>query len=148
LNDGIAKGDAFKGIEIFKGTISDDTFRGSAAAEVFDGSLGDDRLDGRGGNDYLRGSGGSDILTGGTGNDTFEFGFDSGAITGQTWRADVIADFTRGQDKIALWTGDFAFDAAHPFKLLLGADPQANAPGPVMLFETDTSRLWYDADGN
>ena len=60
----------------------------------------------------------------------------------------MITDFVRGADKIALWRADFGFGAANPFKLLLGLDPQANTPGPVMLFETDTGRLWYDPDGN
>jgi len=148
LNDGAARNDTFKSIEIYKGTIYDDTFKGDATANRFEGGLSDDRLDGRGGNDYLVGGDGSDILTGGTGNDIFEFGFDTSGLVGQAWRADVITDFVRGEDKIALWSSDFGFNAANPFKLLLGLDPQANAPGPVMLFETDTGRLWHDPDGN
>jgi Ca2+-binding RTX toxin-like protein len=148
LNDGIAKNDVFTSIEIFNGTIFDDTFKGDAAANRFEGFSGDDRLDGRTGNDYLAGGSGSDILTGGAGRDTFEFGFDTGATIGQTWRADVIADFVRGADRIALWRTDFGFVGANPFKLLPGLDPQANTPGPVMLFETDTGRLWFDPDGN
>jgi Ca2+-binding RTX toxin-like protein len=148
LNDGVAKNDTFTAIERFQGTILDDTFRGDAAANRFEGSLGDDRLDGRNGDDYLAGGAGADILTGGAGKDTFEFGFDTEFSTSQTWRADVITDFVAGQDKIALWSLDFGFDATHPFQLLVGIDPQANAPGPVMLFETGTGRLWHDADGN
>ncbi len=77
LNDGIARGDSFTSIEIFDGTIFDDTLRGNAAANRFIGGYGDDRLEGRAGNDYLIGGGGSDILTGGAGSDVFEFGFDS-----------------------------------------------------------------------
>jgi hypothetical protein len=34
-----------------------------------------------------------------------------------------------------------------PSKLVLGADPQANAPGPAMLFETDTGGLRHGPDG-
>jgi len=57
------------------------------------------------------------------------------------WRADVITDFVRGADKLAIWRSEFGINAANPFKLQLGVDPQANAPGPVMLFETDTGAV-------
>ncbi|NWB87132.1 beta strand repeat-containing protein [Pseudomonas gingeri] len=42
---GIAKGDTFSGIEIFKGTAYSDVFVASASAETFDGSGGFDRVD-------------------------------------------------------------------------------------------------------
>lgn len=65
------------------------------------GGNGDDKLYGGSGDDLLRGDGGNDILQGGAGNDTFWFynpSLDDGA--------DVIKDFTAGQDKIRL-SGDY-----------------------------------------
>ena len=148
LNDGVARGDTFRNIEGFVGTFRDDTMSGDANANHFEGGAGDDRLDGRGGNDELIGGFGADILTGGTGNDIFGFGFDLITTVQHRWRADTVTDFTRGQDHIAVALADFGFILNNPFKLQLGLDPQANTPGPVFLFETDTGRLWHDADGN
>ncbi len=55
---------------------------------------GDDLVDGLGGNDTLNGDAGNDTLTGGAGNDVFVAGVGEGA--------DVITDFTSGEDVIDL----------------------------------------------
>ncbi len=70
------------------------TLNGGGGADVLDGGAGNDTLIGGGGNDRLTGGIGNDVLTGGTGSDIFVFGNDGGT--------DVIADFTRKQDKISL----------------------------------------------
>ena len=41
----------------------------------------------------------------------------------------------------------FGFFEGMPFRLILGTEPAATGTGPVFVFETDASRLWFDEDG-
>ena len=59
----------------------------------------------------------------------------------------MITDFTRGTDKLVLEEASFGMDAAS-LRLVVGANPQPTAMAGTLLFETGTSRLWFDADGN
>ena len=103
------------------------------------GDSGDDVLVGRGGGDRLAGNGGSDHLVGGAGRDVFDFG-----DYGSGWMADTVADFTRGQDKLLFDRSDFGAGA---LRIVNSPNPLATAAGPTLTFETDTRRLWFDADG-
>lgn len=85
----------------FTTLYGDGTTADSAAndADMLIGRTGVDTLYGGAGNDILVGRSGSDMLTGGGGSDLFVFS----AVSDSTSKAmDVIDDFTRGQDKIAL----------------------------------------------
>lgn len=134
-NDGLAKGKVLRGIEALEGTYLDDRFLGTNARDVLGGGSGSDELNGRAGNDLLAGGSGSDILTGGLGADVFDFTDYSGG-----WEGDVITDFQRGQDVMR-------FDAVPGLRLINGLHPTTTLAGPVLIFETDTKRLWFDADG-
>ena len=142
-NDGQAKGLTLVNIERIVGSAQDDDLRGAGAADYFDGAWGDDVLMGRGGNDTLVGAGGDDWLTGGAGNDMFQFDYGSRGNT-----ADVITDFTSGADKLAFIGYAFGLSTLVPLKLVTGANPLPTEIAPTFLFETDTGRLWFDADGS
>lgn len=138
-NDGLAKGLTVKSIEQVNGTVNDDDITGRGAAEKLLG--GGDILNGRGGNDTLNGGTGADLLTGGAGRDTFVFDdFTSGG--------DVITDFTRGEDHIAIVGAEFGLADDYALLQEQGVDPQPAGTGPVFLYETDSHRLWFDADGS
>jgi Ca2+-binding RTX toxin-like protein len=79
-------------------------------------------------------------LTGGTGKDQFVFDdFSSGG--------DVVTDFKHGEDK--LYFDELRFGLSNDYKLQLVdvTEPVAKTAGPTFLYETDTHRLWFDADG-
>ena len=75
---------------------------GGDGDDLVEGLSGDDRLYGGSGNDWLSGGGGRDILTGGADDDVFDVSDTAAALD----RADLVTDFTRGEDKIGI-RGDF-----------------------------------------
>jgi len=89
----------------FQGGSGDDVITSASGNAVIDGGAGDDTLISSGGIDVLRGGEGLDIfgagddteMTGGAGSDEFHFN------VGDT--ANVITDFTRGQDVISFDDG-------------------------------------------
>lgn len=117
--------------------------RGSSGNDDFIGGYGDDVLVGGAGNDHLEGGSGGDILTGGTGRDVFDF-----TDYSERWRVDDITDFRRGSDRLLFSVRELGFDKVSDVRLYLGANPSAPAGHPALLFETDTHRLWVDADGS
>lgn len=74
---------------------------GSAFGDTLDGSAQANAIAGFGGNDTITGLAGQDTLTGGAGSDVFTFTAvsHSGKTNGS---ADIIADFTQGEDVIDL----------------------------------------------
>lgn len=139
-NDGLAYAKRLVGVEVLEGTSLDDTFAGTNRRDVFRGGNGDDVLAGRGGNDRLVGGGGSDRLVGGAGADVFDF-----SDYGSGWMADTITDFKRGQDKLLFDRSDFGDGS---LRIVNSASVLATTPVPTLTFETDSKRLWFDADGS
>lgn len=83
-------------------TLEDNTFDGfpgQGGPATFIGSSGNDVLVGGNYDDILDGRGGKDTLTGGGGADDFVFSDLTHSVRGN---ADVIKDFTPGQDRITL----------------------------------------------
>ncbi|TPJ15502.1 type I secretion C-terminal target domain-containing protein, partial [Mesorhizobium sp. B2-7-2] len=80
------------------GGAGNDTINGNNGNDTLIGGAGNDNLDGGAGNDILIGGSGLNHLTGGAGNDTFVI--DASKLTLHV--ADVIADYTPGQDVIDL----------------------------------------------
>jgi Ca2+-binding RTX toxin-like protein len=118
---------------------------GNAGANLLMGLAGRDTLSGGGGNDTLAGGLGRDTLTGGAGADTFVL------IPGAA-NADRITDFTAGLDRLQIGAADFGaglapgtLDAA-AFTANRGG--QARAADDRLIYETDTGRLFFDADGD
>jgi Ca2+-binding RTX toxin-like protein len=106
---------------------------------------GKDILNGGTGNDILFGGRGSDLLFGGDGNDSFVF---------KTLKdgSDTIADFDASEDVLAFSSrfggspqtrGALVEDVT----LIVGEDPTSAVTRGTFLFESDTSKLFWDADG-
>jgi len=112
---------------------------GNGAANTLIGLGGADRLDGLGGNDSLKGSGGMD---------TFVF---STALDAAT-NIDTIQDFNpSGVDMIELHAGVFAGLAGGALSadnFVASAGGAAVDTDDFILYDTDTGKLYYDADGS
>jgi Ca2+-binding RTX toxin-like protein len=122
---------------------------GNAAVNVFIGLGGDDTFDSGSGND---------TLTGGDGNDTYIF---SSGIKGSK-NVDTIKDFVSGEDKIYLSADIFTklasalgvIDGGEPFSIsdgdffLSAPKVKATSATSYILYDSNTGRVYYDADGN
>ncbi|MDY6940130.1 MAG: choice-of-anchor K domain-containing protein [Cyanobacteriota bacterium] len=95
-NDTLMGGD---GTDCVYGNRGDDLVSGGDGDDFVRGGQGNDRVLGDDGDDVLTGDNGIDILTGGDGSDVFlvKAEFDSNEFS-----TDLIADFTVGEDSIAL----------------------------------------------
>lgn len=118
---------------------------------VIDGGAGADKIKGGVGDDAIAGGEGKDILTGGAGEDTFVFYNDLILAKDK----DVITDFTRGSDLIALKGAvfeKFASNQVESSNIAVGktADMQKliSSSSTVLYFNTDNKTLYYDGDGN
>lgn len=165
---GTAEGDTYTRVEAILGSAFDDTLRGDGKENHLSGNNGADTLIGRGGNDNLGGIGGNDVLKGGGGNDLIGGGLGQDDMTGGAGNdtfiyastaesvpfmpeADVIADFTPGEDHIAVYlidakpltAGDDAFIFRGTQQYLEGVAGQirVNFSGgiTVVSFRTDLS---------
>jgi Ca2+-binding RTX toxin-like protein len=104
---------------IFTAAPAGSTFTGTSANDTLTGGTGNDTVNGLGGNDVLGGGTGDDQIdgglgrdtaTGGAGDDTFFFSNVTHSTRTGTG-ADLIADFTDGQDMVSLFgLGFTAFD--------------------------------------
>jgi Ca2+-binding RTX toxin-like protein len=122
-----------------------DTVNGGSGADTIFGGNGGDSIVGGNGKDELHGGKGLDTLVGGDGADKFVFD------TTPAWaNADVIADFQHGIDKIVLESDFFAALGAE----VKGGEFVKNDTGKAqdgndrLIYETDTGKLFYDANGN
>lgn len=154
---GEAAGDKLRTIENVTGSVFGDTLIGDGGANQLDGGEGDDLLYGDGGkdvliggagNDRLEGGAGRDVLTGGGGNDLFAFVSlsDSGNSAG---KADVISDFTVGEDRIDVSGIDaITGELDDPF-IFLGEAAYTGTAGELRTF-TQASDLFVagDVDGD
>ncbi|MEG3871692.1 MULTISPECIES: hypothetical protein [unclassified Microcoleus] len=95
--------DGNAGNDTIAGNLGNDTLSGGAGDDLLRGGQNNDVLNGGEGNDQLVGDLGRDILTGEAGNDLFVLRVNAAASN--VSEADVIADFTAGQDAIALTNG-------------------------------------------
>ncbi|MFI0846894.1 hypothetical protein [Mesorhizobium sp. IMUNJ 23232] len=104
-------------------------------------------ISGLNGADVIDGGAGSDRLTGGAAKDFFVF---SSALG--TSNIDTIADFSAADDTIRLDNAIFAAVGANG--ALLSGYFRSNTTGTAqdsndhIIYETDTGKLFYDADGN
>ncbi len=123
------------------------TLGGSAAIQGHGNTLAN-TIVGNGGDNLLRGSGGNDTLTGGAGADVFRF---SSALNGSS-NVDAITDFNPAADSLQLENAVFTKLATTG--VLSASFFRANSSGTAvdsndfLVYETDTGRLSYDADGS
>jgi Ca2+-binding RTX toxin-like protein len=178
VSGGDAAGDSITGFEDFIGSAFADTFTGTAGNnsissgdgnDTIDGGFGLDTIDGGNGNDFISGGSGNDSINGGNGNDSITGGPGVDTLTGglgndefrynnTTAGGDTIIDFTTAvglnQDKLCFENTAFG-------SIGIGALPSANfqsgvgltsattpAGTPTFVFNTSTSTLIYDSNGN
>lgn len=136
--DGFGKKDTLISIEGVRGTAYDDELTGSNARNV------------------LRGDGGSDTLAGGLGNDELIGGGDGDyfvfntALNG-TSNVDNIQDFDAGDGDIIRLAGSIfgaAGDNLNADNFVANATGVAETSDQVIIYNTATSELFYDADGS
>ena len=125
-------------IENATGSAFNDTLNGNELANL---------LIGNGGKDILNGKLGHDVMTGGAGDDIFRFDSKLGKLK----NLDSITDFTIGKDTIQLNNSKFAMLvdgalASDNFRASLNGN--AADADDYIVYETDTGKLFYDADGN
>jgi subtilisin-like proprotein convertase family protein len=128
-------------IENVYGGDGNDTISGNAAANVLYGGRGDDTLSGGVGDDQLHGGPGHDTLYGGAGRDQFW-------IDRPGEGADVLADFTAGDDQIVLDHTMFGVGtgalAAAGVAFAAGA---TKSVGPAIVYDPQSGEILWDADG-
>ena len=139
INSGDAAGDSYNSIENLVGSGFNDTLNGTNGANIVNGGAG---------NDFIKGYVGNDTLTGGAGLDAFIFNTALNAAT----NVDTITDFSAADDTIQL--DNLVFIAFAATGALASGFFRANATGTAqdsndhIVYETDTGKLFYDADGN
>lgn len=112
---------------------------GNELANQLTGSVSANWLLGGAGNDNLNGMGGNDVLFGESGNDVFTFGVGSGA--------DVIGDFTSGQDRIDVSAYGFTFAQLQGNFVQVGNDGAINlGNGNIIVLHSVTMSALTAAD--
>jgi serralysin len=143
-------------LSIAVGTVIENAIGGSGADRItgnnvgntLTGNNGNDTLSGGNGNDTLSGGSGNDSLSGGAGLDTFRF---ASAPNGST-NGDLLADFKVVDDRIELENAYFTKFTGAGF--LASANFRASTTGnavdsnDIVLYDTDSGELFYDADGS
>jgi Ca2+-binding RTX toxin-like protein len=140
-----------------KGAVEHLTLLGTAAlsgtgnnlANVLRGNSAGNALSGGAGNDTLYGGAGKDQLTGGAAYDTFVFNTALNPVT----NVDFVKDFNVFYDRIAVDNAVMpglgatlgTLSAAQFWKSTSGL---AHDPSDRIIYETDTGKLFYDANGN
>ena len=150
-NDSI---DGGLGKDSIAGGKGNDWIDGGADKDTIDGGAGNDTIFGGAGNDSLKGGKGNDELHGGTGKDTLDGGAGADKFVFDTAlsssNADLIKGFKHGTDKIVLDADIFAAIGGS----LSAAEFRKNSSGNAqdssdrIIYETDTGKLYYDANGS
>ena len=135
------------------GNASDNDLAGNSGSNTLAGGGGDDDLHGRKGADHLSGGSGSDMLEGGRGHDVLaggrgadDFRFDCLSDAD----SDRIRDYSTLQDTIELESTVFTAlgGAVRAGNFVANASGVARDANDFLVYETDTGKLCYDADGN
>ncbi len=148
------------GNDAISGSSQDDVIYGGAGNDVIDSSFGDDNVDGGDGEDQILGGAGKDILSGGSGNDTLMGGSGQDRLTGgvgsDVFRledatsfalsintpGDVLADFSQGQDVIAIRLASLAPGAVLPAaRFAIAADLTGASLTPLAGFSNTVIRI-------
>jgi Ca2+-binding RTX toxin-like protein len=127
---------------------------GGSGKDTIDGGRGNDTIYGGSHKDSIKGYKGDDVIHGGTGKDTIEGGAGKDKFVFDTAlsasNVDTIKDFEHNVDKIVLDADIFAAIGSS----LSSGEFRKNDTGHAqdstdkLIYETDTGKLYYDADGN
>ena len=149
----LAAGQAIEILQAASGTTAMD-LRGNNLANQIIGNAGANFLQGGGGRDTLSGEAGDDTLTGGLGRDTVTggAGADTFVLMPGAANADRITDFTAAVDRLQLDAASFAAGLIAgplaPAQFAANRSGQGGSADHRFIYETDTGRLYFDADGN
>jgi serralysin len=138
--------DTLTGIEHVTSGSGNDRLTGNALGNSLVSGSGNDTLSGGAGNDVLEGGAGIDQLTGGTGRDAFVFNTAPGA-----GNVDRITDYSVADDTIRLENAVFTRLTAGTLASSAFAANQSGTATDALdrvIYETDTGRLYFDADGS
>lgn len=149
--------DTLTSIENIVGTSGNDMITGNGVRNILTGNAGADNLRGLGGNDTLNGGAGHDKLDGGIGNDTLVGGsgndtFIFASTLNGTTNVDTVSDFNVPADTI--WLENAIFTKLVGTGTMSGVQFYASTAGVAhdkddrIVYQTDTGKLFYDADGN
>jgi len=127
-----------------------DVLYGNRASDVLYGQLGSDTLFGGQDNDVLFGGQGDDVLAGNLGSDTLTggLGADIFRVGAPQEGGDVIADFTLGEDRIAVVGPNFGAIPAGNLSASHFALDNPTTAGAQFVFNTRNGVLSFDADGS
>jgi serralysin len=132
-----------QGNDRLDGGRANDSVYGGTGNDVVKGGAGADRIYGEAGRDKLYGGTGKDVMSGGAGKDAFYF---SDALVSAN--VDVITDFRVVDDTIwlkkTLFAGLGAAVTAGEFHIGSAAADR----GDRLIYNSNTGKLFYDADGN
>ncbi|GBF78819.1 S8 family serine peptidase [Aphanothece sacrum] len=139
------------------GNTLNNTITGNSGNNRLKGLSGNDTLKGEGGNDTLVGGAGDDILTGGDGADQFIFG-SWAKFASSAFGVDILTDFVKGIDKIALSKTSFKSLTsavggnlnASEFALINNALNELTVVGSSsakMVYNQVTGNLFYNQNG-
>ena len=121
---------------------------GSNLNDTLTGNTGNNVLSGLGGHDTLVGGLGNDQLNGGSGQDKFIFNTALNATTNK----DTITGFSPVDDTLvlenAIFTKFTATGALPVGTFVANAGGVAGDANDFLLYDTNTGKLFYDADGN
>ena len=147
FSSGAARGDTYDGIENVKGSRGSDFLQAALNGRAY-GHDGDDVITDSFGTEVLRGGKGRDILIGTDLSDPADYFFlEAGK------GADVVEGFRGDVDVFLLSNLEFgALEVDAAGRLADGQVRNSTSPAPTinaaqLIFETDESALWYDADG-
>ncbi len=130
---------------------------GNGLANTLNGNTGDNTLNGRAGADIINGGTGDDVIIGGTGIDNLTgragadtFVFDA-ALSAST-NIDTISDFLVADDSIrledAIFTALTGLGTLAATAFVKNTSGQAQDANDRIIYETDTGKLFYDANGS
>jgi serralysin len=148
-------------VSIAFGTIIENGIGGSAG-DVIRGNSVSNRLEGLGGSDGINGYAGADTILGGSGNDVLSGGLGKDVLRGDAGRdtyvfntalgvanVDTIKDFVAADDTIRLDDAIFTkLGSWNATKFHASVSGKAHDASDRIVYETDTGKLFYDADGN
>ena len=141
------------------GGALNDTIRGLGGGDTLQGLAGNDSIDGGAGGDSVGGGAGADLLTGGLDRDTFVLNAAGGVSnTPAVAGVDVITDFLRGTDRLALSRATYAGFGrtltVAPNQLLVGnfaggtGFTALETASTRLVYDRASGTLWHDANGN
>ena len=128
-----------------------ETLTGDNGINAILGDFGNDVLSGLDGDDLIRGEAGRDIITGGFGADTLfgGAGVDEFVYREVSEGADLILDFTPGEDKIRVDAAGFGGDlfAGMNVELLVAVGAATLNEDGAFLYNPVSGALFYDRSG-